>query len=91
MSKTMNPDKAMAQFINDRNRALVSLNEKRIKKYFRKWGIPYPTDEKVFWAAIHKAIVELYMNGGRFITEEHYKRSKQWLEERGMPIGTSGK
>lgn len=31
-------NKQLAMFINERNSALVSLNEKRIKKLFRKWG-----------------------------------------------------
>ena len=87
----MDLNKQLSMFINERNSALVSLNEKRIKKLFRKWGVPYPEDRTVFWASVHMSIIEIYKCGGRYVKKEHYERSKEWLVQNGLSHMADGK
>lgn len=70
------------QFIKDRDEALLSLDKDKIMAYCKKYGVPIPDEELVFWAGIHKAIVHLIS-----ATQEQKERSAQWLLEHGfMPF-----
>lgn len=44
------------KFIKERNEALFSLDEKKIKRYLKKYGITIPRNEEVFWRGIYKAV-----------------------------------
>lgn len=63
-------------FVKDRDKALLSLNKKRIETYAKKYEIPLPTDEKVFWSGIHKAILNI-----NSATKEQKDNSGKWLRE----------
>ena len=47
------------QFIRDRDKALLSLEKEKIIAYCKKYGIPIPEKEIVFWAGVHKGIVSM--------------------------------
>jgi hypothetical protein len=45
------------QFVKERNKALLSLDESKIRTMYRKFnGTELPTDLLVFWRVIHIAI-----------------------------------
>ena len=52
-------DKIMSEieaFLKERNEALFSYDERKIKAYMRKYGLRAPTNNTVFWGAVNKAI-----------------------------------
>ena len=49
----------MKNFIQERDAALMSLDEEKIKGYCRKYGVPIPSSDKVFWLSVHKAICNI--------------------------------
>lgn len=77
----------MDNFIKERNKALLSLNKKKIIVYMKKYGITIPSNEKIFWAGVHKAICSLYFVEENKITLEKYTKSANWLKENGFEIG----
>lgn len=79
----------MNNFIKERNEALLSLNKKKIVAYMKKYGITIPSNEKVFWAGVHKAICSLYFVEENKITLEQYTKSANWLKENGFEIGVN--
>lgn len=47
----------IAEYNRERNEALLTLDEKRIRDVYRKWnGRDLPSDPDVFWGAVHKCI-----------------------------------
>lgn len=63
----------------ERNEALLSLDESKIRAMVKKWnGTEMPQGE-VFWGAVHKAIT-----GVGSLPVEFRKKSKAWLEGRGL-------
>ena len=72
----MNMD--MKNFIQERDAALLSLDEERVKKYCRAWGVPIPDSNEVFWLSVHKAICNITS-----ASTEQRRRSAQWLAEHG--------
>lgn len=73
----MNAD--MSEYAKERDEALLALNEKKIRKFFMKYGIRTTDNKRVFWASVHKII--LYLDSA---TEEQKTRSKQWLIDNGF-------
>lgn len=49
----------MKQYIEDRDRALFSLDRRRIEAYALKYQIPMPGDSRSFWAVVYKAILQI--------------------------------
>ena len=76
----------MSDFIKERNKALLSLDEKKIDTYMQKYNPNYkkPKDEKTYWAGVHKAICNLFLVPENNITLEQYEKSYQWLEKNGF-------
>ena len=66
----------MKNFIQERDAALLSLDEERVKKYCRAWGVPIPDSNEVFWLSVHKAICNITS-----ASTEQRRRSAQWLAE----------
>lgn len=64
--------------IRERNEALRSLDEARIRAYMKACGISAPAAPEAFWLGVHKAIEAC----NRFTPEER-ERSRRWLSERG--------
>lgn len=71
-------------FIEDRNKALLSLDKEKILEYGKKYNVKFPSDEKIFWAGVHKAICSLYIIPQNKIPKEQYKKSKEWLRQNGF-------
>ena len=68
----------MKNFVQERDAALLSLDEKRIKTYCQAWGVPIPNSNEVFWRAVHKAVCNITS-----ASTEQRRRSAQWLVEHG--------
>lgn len=69
--------KRMKEFTDERDAALLSLDKDKIVAHMKKWKIPFPDDDLVFWIAIHKARVALLT-----LPSEAVDFSLQWLKER---------
>lgn len=68
------------QFNKERNEALLSLDEQRIRAMVRKWNkVEMPADADVFWGTVHKAIT-----GALALPLEFRRQSKAWLDEHGL-------
>lgn len=68
----------MARFVNDRDTALLSMDENTIRAFMNKYGIPASNNDKVFWIAVHKA-----RTGIKTFDPIEKAKSIQWLTERG--------
>lgn len=78
--------KALAQFCEDRNKALLSLDEQTIRDHHQKYGgSPLPTNPDVFWGAIHKTIT-----GITSLPLDFRKASKVYLDEHGLQSHDDG-
>lgn len=52
----MRNEGSLVEYVHDRDEALLSMDKAKIVAYMQKWGVNMiPTDETVFWAAVHKA------------------------------------
>lgn len=72
-------DKDIRKLIKARNAALLSMNETRIRAYFRKYsGQELPTEPEIFWRIVHKArtAITTFPMAAR-------SASKRWLIEHG--------
>lgn len=70
----------MKNFIKQRDKALLSLDEKTILKFMRKFGInEMPNDKIVFWGGVHKAILNI-----NSATKEQKDQNRVWLKENGF-------
>lgn len=68
----------LADFRCERNEALLSLDEAKIRAMVRKWnGIEMPLASLAFWGGVHKAIT-----GCRDLPIEFRRKSKAWLDAR---------
>lgn len=68
-------------FIKDRNEALLSLDREKILKYCEKYNIHIPKNDKVFWASIHKARLQV-----TDFSEDDKELSRKWLIENGFSL-----
>lgn len=68
----------MKNFIQERDAALLSLDEERNKNILSGVGSTYPDSNEVFWRAVHKAICNITS-----ASTEQRRRSAQWLAEHG--------
>ena len=66
------------QFKRERDAALLSLDRHQIAAYCRKYRVTMPTNEEVFWRAIHKA-----RTANTALPMEARTTSKRWLIARG--------
>lgn len=70
--------KEIQNFNRERNEALLSMDEDKIRAHHRKWaGEELPTNLFFFWTIIHKAIT-----GQGSLPKEFRQRSKDWLDAR---------
>jgi hypothetical protein len=73
-------NRQIREFIDERNKAFLSLDEKTIRDFHLKWNQrEMPADMNVFWGSVHKAIT-----GVRTLPIEFRRSSKKWLSERGL-------
>lgn len=72
----------LEQFNSDRDEALLSLDKQNILAFQRKYNIGFkPSNEQVFWAAVHKAILTL-----NAATKEQKMQSSEWLKTNGFSL-----
>lgn len=72
--------KALQRFVQERNEALFSLDQNKIKAYMRKYNLQGENcPDDVFWAGVYKAICNI-KNAPEPIVEE----ARAWLSERGF-------
>jgi hypothetical protein len=68
---------SLEEFKRERNAALLSLDENRIRAYASKYGIVIPNDPDLFWASVHKAIT-----ADMELPLVNRQASKDWLTAR---------
>ena len=68
----------LAQFVKERNEALLSLDRNKIERYAKKYGVALPSNDEAFWRGVHKAICNITN-----IPFEMRQRSADWLLEHG--------
>jgi hypothetical protein len=69
----------IAQFVKERNAALLSLDETCIRDYAKKYGAEVSDNPLVFWASVHKARLAVTEFG-----EDVKQVSRKWLRDRGF-------
>lgn len=75
----MNDMKYIENFVKERNEALFSLDEKKIRAYSRKYKVAMPKHPTVFWATVYKAIAN--------ITDapvDLKAKAEEWLDSHGF-------
>lgn len=73
----------MKEFVKERDEALLSLDETKIRAFLSKYGMAYvPINELAWWAGIHKSILCI-----RSATPEQVERSEKWLVKHGFRAG----
>lgn len=72
-------DKKLEMFKLERNEALLSLDEGKIRAFHLNWNGKTIPQGKVFWGSIHKAIT-----GCLDLPLEFRKQSKKWLNENNL-------
>lgn len=78
-------EKRHKEFIKDRNEAILSMDKDKIIAYSKKYDIPIPDNDKVFWAAVHKVICNVFMyEDNSPVTLEQYTKSYDWLAANGF-------
>lgn len=75
-AKPKGPD--LQEFLRDRDEALLSLDEGKLRAYMRKYGETPPSNPVVFWMAVHKAITACMS-----LPIEFRRASAMWLAVRG--------
>ncbi|MCD8353404.1 MAG: hypothetical protein LUC47_03710 [Clostridiales bacterium] len=73
-----------SKFVKERNAALFSLDRDTIEKYMKKYDIPIPENETVFWASIYKCICSITDAPQELVAE-----AKEWLYAHGMSAGVT--
>ena len=69
----------LQRFCKERDAALLSLDEKKIRAFAGKHAIKMPENETVFWAGVHKAVICL-----NAATDEQKRDSVFWLIAHGF-------
>ncbi len=80
MPPTAREELSIDQFKKDRNEAMLSMDEKKIRAYMKKYGnqANQPLGD-IFWASVHKARTAIPS-----IPLEERIKSKKWLIERNL-------
>ena len=67
------------QFVIERDEALKSTDEEKIRAYAKKYRINMPSQEIVFWLGVHKARLHIAT-----LTEEEKQVSRDWIRFHGF-------
>jgi hypothetical protein len=67
------------EFIKERNKALLSLDENKILSFCRKYGVYHPHSDLDFWHSVHKSRVAI-----KNIPERDKEISRKWLIDHGF-------
>jgi hypothetical protein len=75
----MSADRELAAFIRDRDAALLSMDEQKIRAMVRRWnGGEMPAEPETFWRSVHKA-----RSAAQTLPEAERRKSIAWLNARG--------
>lgn len=74
----MTPEEQIAAYNKDRNEALLSLDEQKIRAFMEKWNVQTTEHPETFWCGVHKAITAI-----NALPLEQRLKSKLWLDQRG--------
>ena len=67
------------KFVKERNEAIFSLEKEKIVAYCKKYDVPIPENEQVFWAGVYKSILAIENS------PEHLRQKAiEWLDEHGF-------
>lgn len=66
-------------FVKERDEALFSLDERKIRAYAEKYGVRLSNEPKVFWGSVYKAIYNIID-----APTELKQKAKEWLDKNGM-------
>ena len=69
-------------FVQDRDRALLSLDEQKIRAFCRKYSISISDNPIVFWASIYKSILAM-----KNCPSHIRKQAEDWLDSHGFHRG----
>lgn len=73
-------DKAkIREYVKDRDAALLSLDKDKILQFMRKYAVPCPKNDTVFWAMVHKCICHI-----NSATDDQKQASAKWLRDHGL-------
>lgn len=74
-----NLDAEIEAFNTERNAVLLSMDERKIRGFYRKYQLKQPDHPIAFWGAVHKA-----RTGIASLPDYERRNSKRWLEQHGM-------
>ena len=77
--KQMVTSKDLEEWSDMRNKALKSLDKKKIEAYMDRFGIKKPHDEETFWKWVHLSRVK-----NEELSKGTRDYSRKWLERRGI-------
>lgn len=66
----------VAEMVQDRNEALLSLNEELIRAYCKKWDVDLPKEAQEFWEGVHIARIQV-----KSFPEKVKRVSYAWLQK----------
>ena len=69
-------------FVQDRDRALLSLDELKIRAFCRKYSISISDNPVVFWASIYKSVLAM-----KNCPSHIRKQAEDWLDSHGFHRG----
>lgn len=69
------------QYVKERDKALFSLDKKKIRQFMKKYDIVLPDNEIVFWGGVYKAICGI----PKAPKDVKYK-AVTWLTEHNMSL-----
>lgn len=67
------------RFVKERDEALLSLDKTKILAFYKKYGLPYSKNEKVFWATVYKCIFHINAS-----TAQQKLDAQYWLIKNGF-------
>lgn len=65
---------SLKRFVEERDEVLVTLDRKKIEKFYQKYGVAMPENDEVFWRGVHKAIANI-----KTLPKDVRGRSIEWL------------
>lgn len=66
-------------FVKERDEALFSLDERKIRAYAEKYSVRLSNEPEAFWGSVYKAIYNIID-----APTELRQKAKEWLEENRM-------
>lgn len=71
-------------YIKDRDEALLSLDEKKIRAFCKKYNVQLSGNPVVFWGSVYKAILAM-----ENCPADTHRKAEDWLDSHGLQRGIS--